>query len=302
MVTFEDPGKKRGSIAQDDALRSMRKAFMSHKASKVLDEQNDQVSARQAHFSGLPRPSATVYAHLREHTSSLALRCQGCVPLRVQGASNGGAAEEEDLGGMSKEEFEKIMWEVERFGATAFDKKELKSWKSQVITRLGGRAERGPRMDVKIGGGIAKVRPKGRIGGAFLWRCRGGIACSIVQWHEADGGREPRAQKRKERERKELELAFETGMKTRKGSGKHAKRERDRERDRGLQELSGWRDGTLRLSKRDFDKATQGGPPQGKLSFGSLGLGAKGGMKKGKAPGRGKGGKGGKGGKSSKRR
>jgi len=67
-------------------------------------------------------------------------------------------------------------------GASALDKRERKKWQAAMLSRLGAKPDKSPRMPAAIGIGIAK--------------------------------------KQAQREAKKLEEAFETGMAQRKGMGK----------------------------------------------------------------------------------
>ncbi|QDZ20246.1 hypothetical protein HOP50_04g27630 [Chloropicon primus] len=82
-------------------------------------------------------------------------------------------------------ELRDVRREVADLGARGFGKKEAKEWKQQVYSTLGAKAEKSPRINARIGLGIAK--------------------------------------KKIERERKAKELAREMGMLTPKKGGKKGK-------------------------------------------------------------------------------
>ncbi|CAG9467301.1 unnamed protein product [Pedinophyceae sp. YPF-701] len=141
------------------------------------------------------------------------------------GVDRSAAREAGDGGVVSRGEFQAMQREVERLGAKGLDKKALAEFKARELERIGAKADKGPRIPLSIGKGLAK--------------------------------------KRKQREDAARDLAFETGMAQRKGSGKAKRRERARSVDKGLGELGGFSAGMLRVSGDGAGRRRRGGGAAG---------------------------------------
>ncbi|GAB4822350.1 hypothetical protein N2152v2_009396 [Parachlorella kessleri] len=136
----------------------------------------------------------------------------------------GAAADEVDA--MSREEFLKLRREVELYGAAALDKRSKKRFEAAMLTQLGGRAQKSPRIPAKIGLGMAK--------------------------------------KAAQRDARALEEAIDAGMVKRKGLGRKKREEKRQSLDRGLMEDKGAFKGGIMKVRRGAGGASRGGAAIGK--------------------------------------